>query len=222
MTPDEPIRPVDPPEALRALEHVFAPDRLRAAIGEQVARAQETQRRGGATWRPRLGGVVALAGAVAVMLVVLGLFAGSVLQDESPPPGVRAVAPLALRAPTAAAPAARPGGELLAARVGPIAFPTWTRAGWRAVGMREDTVGGRPLRTVFYADAAGRRIGYAIADARLPAAGGQLVTRRGVRLRVLARGETAIVTWRRAGRTCILAGRDVPLERLLTLASYAA
>ncbi|HEX7289820.1 MAG TPA: hypothetical protein VF250_01725, partial [Conexibacter sp.] len=61
-----------------------------------------------------------------------------------------------------------------------------------------------------------------IADASLPVAGGELVTRRGARLRVLARGQTAIVTWRRAGRTCILAGRGVPLERLLTLASYAA
>ena len=135
---------------------------------------------------------------------------------------MRAVAPIALRAATAPAPATRPGGELLAARVGPIAFPAWTRAGWRAVGARSDTVSGHALRTVFYADAAGQRIGYVIADARLPVAGGQLVTRRGVQLRVLARGATSVVTWRRDGRTCILAGRGVPVGWLLTLASYAA
>jgi hypothetical protein len=39
---------------------------------------------------------------------------------------------------------------------------------------------------------------------------------------VLERGARSVVTWRRAGRTCILAGRGVPVERLLTLASYAA
>jgi hypothetical protein len=202
---------------------VVAPERLRLAVGETVADAERAQRRrrGGAL-PPRLAGVFAAAGAIAAVLVVLGLFAGRILDDGTSTPGVRAVAPIALRAATAPAPATQSGGELLAARVGPIAFPTWTRAGWRAVGARSDTVGGRALRTVFYVDAAGRRIGYAIADAQLPVAGGQLVTRRGEALRVLARGATSIVTWRRDGRTCILAGRGVPVERLLTLASYAA
>jgi hypothetical protein len=111
---------------------------------------------------------------------------------------------------------------LLRAQAGSIAFPTWTRAGWQAVGARTDTVGGHELRTVFYADAAGRRIGYAIADASLPVSGGQVLTVRGARLRVLDRGATSVVTWRRDGRTCILAGRGVPVRRLLTLASYAA
>ncbi len=223
MPSDDDIRPVDPPEELRALDDVAASDRLRRAVAEQVSEAQRRrQRHGDVTARPRLGGVLALAGAVAAVFVVLGVFAGSILEDEPTTPGVRAVAPLALRAATAPAPAAQPGGELLAARSGPISFPTWTRAGWRAVGARRDTVGGHDVRTVFYVDTAGRRIGYAIADGRLPAAGGELVRRRGARVRVLARGATSIVTWRRAGRTCILAGRDVPVERLLMLASYAA
>jgi len=221
MTTDDDITPTDPPAALRALEDVVAPDRLRLAVAERAADARREQRRE-RRLRTRLGGVLVVACGVAVMLVVLGLLAGAILDDEPAAPSVRAVAPVALRAPTAPAPAARPGGELLAAQAGPIAFPTWTRAGWQAVGARRDTIGGHDVRTVFYGDGAGGRIGYAIADARLPVAGGELVTRRGARLRVLARGATAIVTWRRAGRTCILAGRGVPVERLLRLASYAA
>jgi len=217
MTPEDDIRPIDPPDALRALDDVAAPDRLRLAVAERVAHAGRAH---GRERRLRLGG--ALAGAVAVVLVVLGLFASSILTDDGAAPNVRAVAPVALRAPTAPAPAALAGGELLAARAGPIAFPTWTRAGWRAVGARSDTIRGHAVKTVFYADGAGRRIGYAIADVQLPVAGGELVIRRGARLRVLSRGATAVVTWRRAGRTCILAGRGVPVGRLLTLASYAA
>jgi hypothetical protein len=224
MTPDDDIRPIDPPQALRALDDVVAPDRLRRAVAERVAGAQPSRvRRGGSPLpRTRLGGVLALAGAVAAVLVVLGALAGSILTDETGSPSVRAVAPVALRAPTAPAPAAIAGSDLLAAKAGPIAFPTWARAGWHAVGVRSDTIRGHDVRTVFYVDGAGRRIGYAIADAQLPVAGGERVTRRGAQLRVLAHGATAIVTWRRAGRTCILAGRGVPVERLLTLASYAA
>jgi len=224
MAPDDDIRPIDRPEALRALDDVTAPDRLRRAVAERVAGAQRRQNRRGRSLLPRqrLGGVLAFAGAAAVVLVVLGALAGSILTSETGSPSVRALAPVALRAPTAPAPAAIAGSDLLAAKAGPIAFPTWTRAGWRAVGARSDTIRGHDVRTVFYADGAGRRIGYAIADAQLPVTGGRRVTRRGTQLRVLADGATSIVTWRRAGRTCILAGRGVPVERLLTLASYAA
>jgi len=221
MATEDDIRAIDPPEALHVLDDVVAPDRLRMAVAERVAdvrRAQGGERR----LRGRLGGVLAGAGAIAAVFVVLGLFANGIITDQTAAPSARAVAPVALRAATAPAPAVRPGGELLVAQAGPIAFPTWTRAGWRAVGARSDMVRGHDVRTVFYANGAGRRIGYAIADAQLPVAGGELVTRRGTQLRVLARGTTSIVTWRRAGRTCILAGRGVPLERLLTLASYAA
>jgi hypothetical protein len=221
MPSEDDIQPVDPPAALRALDDVVAPDRLRLAIAERVADAQRAQARE-RRLRVRFGTVLAGAGAVAIVLVVLGLLASSILTDETAAPNVRAVAPVALRAATDPAPGVRHGGELLAVKVGPIAFPTWTRAGWRAVGARSDTISGREVTTVFYVDAAGRRIGYAIADARLPVVGGELVRRRGAQVRVLARGDTAIVTWRRAGRTCILAGRGVPVGRLVTLASYAA
>jgi hypothetical protein len=220
MDRDEDTTHVDAPEALRALDDVVAPDRLRLAVEDAVAgaeRAHPPQRRRA---RLRLGGALAAAVAVAAVLLVVLAIGGD--DGGSSAPGVRAVAPIALRAATAPAPAERPDGESLVAQAGPIAFPTWTRAGWHAVGARSDTVDGHEVRTVFYADEDGRRIGYAIADAPLPVAGGQLVTRHGERVRVLDRGATSVVTWRRDGRTCILAGRGVPVGRLLTLASYAA
>ena len=227
MTRDEHTHHVDPPEELRALDQIYAPDRLRLAVAETVAgaeRAQEHRR----TRRPlRIGLSLAAGWAVAglVAFVVLGVLAQNLVNPGgggAAAPGVRSVASVALRAPSDPAPAARPGGEVLRAQAGPIAFPTWTRAGWHAVGARTDTVSGHALQTVFYADAAGRRIGYAIADASLPVSGGQVVALRGAQLRVLARGATSVVTWRRDGRTCILAARGVPVGRLLTLASYAA
>lgn len=226
MTDDEHTHEVDRPEALRALDDVVAPDSLRLAVGDAVAGVERRRASRGRLWR---GGALGVAGAVGVSLltmIVLAFMAQRLIDpsgdDGTPATGVRSVASVALRPPSDPAPAARPGGELLRANAGPIAFPTWTRAGWHAVGTRSDTIRGYELKTVFYADAAGRRIGYAIADAQLPVRGGEVVTWRGARLRVLDRGATSVVTWRRDGRTCILAGRGVPVGRLLTLASYAA
>ncbi len=224
-----PGAPVEAPAALRALDDVVAPDRLRMAVAEAVADAEHAQAPRRSRRRLRRGGrrlarvvatqlviVLALAFAAQRMLVAGGGNGGIAT------PSARDTATVALRQPTGPAPMATAGGETLAAHAGPIAFPTWTRAGWHAVGARSDTVGGHAVRTVFYADAAGRRIGYAIADAQLPVAGGQLVARNGAQLRVLERGATSVVTWRRDGRTCVLAGRGVPVGQLLTLAGYAA
>ena len=226
-TDDEHSEHVDPPAALRALDDVVAPDRLRLAVAEQVAEAQRRAaraRRLPELPRLRLRGALAAAGAAAAVLIVALVLAlgGGGNGGGGSAPGVRDVAAVALRPALAAAPAARPGGELLAAHAGPIAFPTWRRAGWHAIGARSDRLDGATVRTVLYADGAGRRIGYAIADGALPVSGGQLVTRQGTPLRVLDRGATSVVTWRRDGRTCVLAGHGVPVQRLLTLASYEA
>lgn len=216
------------PDLAHALADVRAPDSLRHAVTEAVAGAARPRARD--AWRERMGlalrgrrlGAV-LAGAA---ILIAGLALALVLASGggSTAPRVQEVAQVALRPAAAPAPAALPGGELLAASAGPIAFPSWTRAGWRAVGERTDTIGGHELRTVLYADAADprQRVGYAIADAELPVVGGRLVERRGAQLRVLALDGAQVVTWRRAGRTCILASRDVPLARLVALASYSA
>lgn len=222
MGDDEHTSHDDAPDVLRALDDVVAPDRLRLAITAQVAGAGSRAPAADRSLRRRLGGTLAFAGAVAAVLLVLGVFAERIIDRGSAAPSVQEVAHVALRPASEPAPAARPGGELLRAQAGPISFPTWTRVGWRAVGARSDTIDGHELHTVFYLDSKGRRIGYAIADTQLPVRGGEAVTRRGAQLRIVARGGTSVVTWRRDGRTCILAGRDVPVERLLTLASYAA
>lgn len=225
---EEPMKPDETPipAALRALDDVHAPDALRLAVAEAVATAERrhTARRRrplariGAMRPPAFAAAgMALAAAIAVLVVIL-----STSGTGTGTPTVQQVAGVALRPPVAAPPAVRPGGELLAAHVGAIVFPTWTNAGWHVVGMRADTVSGHALRTVFYADAQGRRIGYAIADAALPVHGGRTVVRRGAQLRVLVRGGSEVVTWRRYGHTCILAGRGVDVARLVRLASYAA
>ncbi len=220
MTDDMDDRPDhEPLDVPRALAGVRAPDALRQAV-EQAVTAPRRSRRASA--RRRL--VPALAAGAALLLAALVVVFASGGDGGGPAPRVQDVAGVALRPAAAPAPATLPGGELLDATAGPIAFPTWTRAGWRAVGERTDTVDGHELRTVVYADLAdpGQRLGYAIADAELPVAGGRLVEHGDARLRVLTVDGAHVVTWNRAGRTCILAARDVPLGRLVRLASYAA
>ena len=223
MTHDDDTGRSDPPEtAARARRRRRA--RPAAARGRRGGRGRAA-RRAPARDRARARGsaVAALAGAAAAAFVVLGLFAGRILDDGSCDARrargrARSRCARRRRPPRPRA----PGGELLAARAGPISFPTLTRLGWRAVGARSDTVGGHRCARSSTPTPPGGGSATRSPTRSLPVAGGQLVTRRGAQLRVLARGATSIVTWRRDGRTCILAGRGVPVERLLTLASYAA
>jgi anti-sigma factor RsiW len=212
--------------AVRALD-VGAPVALRRAVEDAIEASATRSPRvalpridGFAALRPRAllasGGALA---AVAAAVLVLVLSGGS-----TSPPTVQEAARVALRSPSAPAPRALPSGDRLAVAVDGIVYPTWSQVGWHAVGQRMDTVGGHAIRTVYYANAKGVRVGYAIADGTaLPVAGGRLVTvANGAQLRVmrLADGDQ-IVTWRRAGHTCILtAGREMPTARLVTLASY--
>ena len=67
-------------------------------------------------------------------------------------------------APTAGAPPESAGDPAqLALAVDGVAFPYWEgRLGWHSAGARTDHIGGRTVTTVFYANSAGQRIGYAI------------------------------------------------------------
>jgi len=112
-------------------------------------------------------------------------------------------------------------GEL-ARSVDGIAFPYWEDGpGWRATGMRVDRAGGRPVTTVFYADARGQRLGYAIvAGTPAPALhGGALTWRSGRTFRLLADDGARLVAWNRDGHLCVLAARSVASAQLLRLAS---
>jgi hypothetical protein len=76
--------------------------------------------------------------------------------------------------------------------------------------------------TVYY-DWKGKRIAYTIVAApalRTPAA--QVTHLNGTELRTLKVDGRLVVTWRRAGHTCVLSGAGVPAERLQRLAAWTA
>lgn len=183
-----------------------ASDALRASVSAMASRATVARRR-------RVSRPLALAGAFAAVLAVVAFFA--VVGGGPPGPTVAEAARAAL------APATQRSGDGTTARVDGIAFPYWADStGWRATGERRDVLHGRTIHTVFYASTS-HRIGYAIAaGAPLQAEGGRIVTRKGVRMRVLRDGDATIVTWMRAGHTCILVARHLDPEVLLELAAH--
>jgi hypothetical protein len=83
---------------------------------------------------------VAVAAALAVVLVLPG---GG--------PTVAAAAELAALPAEHGAPTSRAGLPLLAAELEGIPFPDWSRQfGWHAVGARDDRLGDRATKTVYY------------------------------------------------------------------------
>jgi hypothetical protein len=199
--------------AIQSLADEPTPESLRAAV---EARRQARSPRRERAWRltPRLGLAGALAAAVVVVAVVL--FGGN------GGPTVAEAAQLAERPPSAPAPApAGNSGTKLALDVEGVAFPDLQRSyGWRAVGVRRDSLDGRDVTTVFYAKG-GRRIAYVIvAGPGLPRpSGAEGTLYRGIRFQTLRVDGRRGVTWRRVGHTCVLIGAASPAE-LLTLASW--
>jgi hypothetical protein len=129
-----------------------------------------------------------------------------------------------LRTATAAAPPESTGNPArLAAAVDGVSFPYWEeRFGWRSTGARSDRVAGHAMTTVFYADARGRRIGYAIVAGTPPRIGGGVLTWRGkVPYRLSYENGAPVVTWLRDGHLCVVSGRDVNGATLLRLASWS-
>jgi hypothetical protein len=112
----------------------------------------------------------------------------------------------------------------LAASVDGVPFPYWKeRFGWRGSGARSDRLAGRSVTTVFYSNAEGRRIGYAIASGHAPTTrGGTVIRRWGVSYRVLSHDGAIVVTWQRAGHLCVVSGRGVSARTLLSLASWGS
>jgi hypothetical protein len=109
----------------------------------------------------------------------------------------------------------------LAASVQGIPFPYWEGIGWRSTGARTDRIAGSSIRTVFYANDHGQRIGYSIvAGTPPPAHGGTVTWHAGVPYRLLAQNGVPVVTWLRAGHACVVSGRGVDVHTLLRLASW--
>jgi hypothetical protein len=192
-----------------------APASLRARIEAERPSAVTRRRR-------RLGYVGALSGALAAVVLALVL----VLPGGTPgAPSVSQAAALATRGVATAAPEPDPDarGLRLGRRLDDLYFPNWTATfGWRAVGQRSDRLDGRPAVTVYYAWH-GQRIAYTIVG--VPALGqpaANVMHLNGVELRTLKINGRVVVTWRRAGHTCVLSGASVAPSELQQLAAWHA
>jgi anti-sigma factor RsiW len=190
------------------------PASLKTAVEERVRGARE---RGGRAGRlvPRLafGGAAAAVAAVVLVLLLVGGSSGPTVADA---------ARIALRPSTEPAPARLDDrGAKLAARVDGVVFPDLRHSwGWRAVGLRHDSLNGRNTKVVTYASR-GQQIWYAVVGgSALPKPSGARTTvRRGVTYQTLRVDGRPAVTWRRLGHTCVLIGTASP-RKLVTLASW--
>ena len=209
MTHDEPTGVADAIRATAA--DVHAPRRLHEAIDAQRPRRSARA--------PRVAAGVAACAAVAGALIVLA--GGS---SDRPPPTIADAAAVALLEPALPPPARDSGApSYLRASAGGVRFPDYASGGlgWRADGLRRERRAGRDSSSCPRAPA-GARAGYAIvAGAPLAvAAGARTVVRDRVRFAVLQSGGTTIVTWRRRGRTCVLASREASARALLAMAAW--
>jgi hypothetical protein len=113
------------------------------------------------------------------------------------------------RAATAPSPPRDAGHPtLLRASFGGVTYPDWKRHfGWRAAGQRDDTIGGRQAHTVFYRHTH-HRIGYTVVAGKplKRPAGAQRLVVNGLVMYRYRNGRDTVVTFRRNGRTCVLAG----------------
>lgn len=216
---------VDAPESLhRRVEALLTP-------GEHEiprARSPRSRLRSGSRLSGLLGPRTALAAVAALaaiaVVAAIGLLGG---RDHSGASSLSAktAATLALSAATGPAPVENERNRSqLKVAVDGVSFPYWKeRFGWRSSGTRTDAVGGHTVTTVFYANSDGRRVGYAIASGHAPRTeGGTVVRRWGVSYRLFAQDGATIVTWRRDGHLCVMAGRGVSARTLVSLASWGS
>ncbi len=211
-------------ELLRAVD-VRAPERLHRRVREMTAPRKRGAGRssiGRGHLAGRLKPTLAAMAIAAVAGAAIALLTGGATQQDV---SVNAASGLTMRAATMAAPAESNGrsGQLDVAVDG-VPFPYWEeRFGWHTTGARTDSIGGRRVTTVFYADTGGSRIGYAIvAGTPAPAtSGGTVVVRGGVPYRLLHEHGAPVVTWLRSGRLCVLSGTGVSGATLLRLAGWS-
>jgi hypothetical protein len=198
----------------------------RAAVSERApaglrARIEADRPRAAAVARRRMtvyGAALASSTAVALALIVLLLPAGT-----PGGPSISEAATIAVRGPTAAAPGPDPRAPVarLQQSVARVYFPNWTYQGlgWAAVGQRSDQVRGRRMITVYY-QSRGTQIAYTIVSGPgLPVPAGPVVRKGDERLRTLSVDGRLVVTWRRAGHTCVLSGMGVTADELQQLAA---
>jgi hypothetical protein len=219
--------PRNPPrdeEELVELLHsvdVGAPKALHRQVQAMAAERQSdhTTLRGALSgMRLRLGALAAVgAVAGAALALALGSPGGSALS-------LGEAAAITLRPATQPAPTeSASDSAALNAGVEGIDFPYWEdRFGWRSTGSRTTRVAGRTVHTVFYEDRQGRRVGYSIVSGTPAPAmpSDEVRLRHGTAYHLSTVGDAQVVTWERNGHLCVVAGRGVSSEKLLTLASW--
>jgi hypothetical protein len=196
-----------------AVARAEAPHGLRERLATQAAAPAWTRR--------RLRPFAWAAGALAVVALLAVVVPGGGGPSERAPT-VLAVAKATVAGPAAAAPRPVAGG-FVDARMGAVRFPDWTELRWPATGRRTDRVGDRAVQTVFYAAPDGATAAYAVVEgpALEPPDTGRERRAWGTTYRILEADGDRIVTWERAGHTCVLrAPAGVPEERLLGLAAW--
>jgi hypothetical protein len=201
------------PESLhRKIDAMIASRSSRAARGQHSA----TDARG-FSLRPRLAAVGAIGAALIALVIAVSLSGGSSTLS------VRDAAALTTRPATHPAPAELASNRAeLAVAVDGVSFPYWGgHFGWRATGVRSDTVDGRSVTTTFYASGH-RRVGYAIVAGNAPSqgSGGVISQHDGTSYRLLTYNGAPVVTWLREGHLCVVSGRGVDGATLLRLASW--
>jgi hypothetical protein len=210
------VRAIDVPAPLE----VHA--RVEALVAEHRRAAERPRGLRGLFARPVLAGSLAAA-AVAVVILVVAL-AGGGGGSSSSVNDLHAASHLVLGGATQPAPAKSHSGRAqLSAQIEGVAFPYWEdHFGWRATGSRTDIVNGRPVRTVFYANDRGQRVGYAIVGGSPPVQlhGGTVVSINGHPYHLMSVGGVTTVAWWRSGLLCVVAGKGVDSATLLKLASW--
>lgn len=213
---------------LRSTGEVTAPDSLRARldalVADQTGQSEQSQpakpRR---EWpRLRIGFALPAMAAVAAAVVAAVLIIGG---NGTSGPTLPQTAQATLSASTLPAPAVSASNpEQLDVSVGGVPFPDWSQnIGWRTLGQRNDTLGGRHVVTVFYGSRHGTRIGYAIVSGPpIKVSGDTTVHEGGTSYTLFRHGNARGITWIRDGHTCVIAGNGVSNARLLALAGGAS
>ena len=217
---DIPVDPLDDELAERgraliaaAVAETMAPLALRERIEADRQRAPKRS-------RGRLGLLLPAGGLVAAAAVALVLVLGG-----PNAPTVLATASLATGGPVLPAPAEDESNmTVLKASMQGVPFPYWGGSfQWEAVGARDDKIEDRSAKTVFYDNPKGVRAAYTIlgGDTIDAPSGSYKKTRSGIELSITQDKGRRIVTWTRAGHTCVLSAPiAVPEEKLLELASW--
>jgi len=224
MSERRPTTEAEVTELVRSVD-VRAPDSLHRRVQEMVTDRERSRWGRGRGARRRIGGRLALAGAIAATVAVLAVVLTSGGSSGPAAPSLSEAAKLTLAPATSPPPPESSTHRAqLAANVDGVHFPYWEGGlGWRSTGSRVDRVHGRRIATVFYGDRSGRQIGYTIVSGPAPKVrGGPTALRNGIPYTLHNERGVAVVTWLRSGHLCVVSGHGVDSATLLHLASWGA